>query len=58
MSGGWIASGPPATGTWHTIVMYGVGWTIDPVGHGGYPVMARVLELLTAAVPGPHTSVR
>jgi hypothetical protein len=33
MSGGWMAKGPPATGTCHTIVTYGVGFWTVPWAH-------------------------
>jgi hypothetical protein len=39
MSGGWMAKGPPATGTCHTIVTYGVGFWTVPGAHGTVPVI-------------------
>ena len=39
MSGGWMAKGPPATGTCQTIVTYGVGFWIVPCAHGTVDVI-------------------
>ncbi len=50
-----MAVGPPATGTCHTIVMYGVGsWTV-PGAQGGVPVMCSVVAEPDS---GPQTAVR
>ena len=50
-----MAVGPPATGTCHTMVRYGVGlWTVLAL-HGVGPVMANVTG---DPVSGPQTWVR
>ena len=36
-----MAVGPPATGTCHTMVRYGVGRWTESEPHGGTPVMCR-----------------
>jgi hypothetical protein len=50
-----MAVGPPATGTCHTIVRYGVGRWTELAAHGGVPV---VLKVVAEPVSGPHTAVR
>jgi hypothetical protein len=55
MSGGWIAKGPPATGTCHTMVIYGVDFLTVPGVHGGAPVTSNVVDDPFA---GPQTLVR
>jgi hypothetical protein len=56
MSGGWIASGPPATGTCHTMERYGVACTAEPLGQGGAPEIDS--DVVTEDVPGAHTWLR
>ena len=56
MSGGWIASGPPATGTCQTMVMKGVDCCTLPAGQGGEPVIFK--EFDADSLLGPQTSVR
>ena len=56
MSGGWMASGPPATGTCQTMVMYGVDFWTVPWAHGAVPVICRAAPV--ADVDGPHVFVR
>ena len=58
MSWGWIAVGPPATGTCHTIVTYGVAEVMVPLGQGGEPAVESPPVVADEPPDGTHTSVR